>query len=83
MPEYTYTDELGHIVTMTHKMMYNGPVHCTQCGGEMWKRPQLVAVTWGGLPPSSGELSPTIADHVRNADRNRDDYLRRKEEQAE
>ena len=25
MPEYTYTDNLGHVVTLTHEMMYNGP----------------------------------------------------------
>ena len=80
MPEYTYTDDLGHVVTMTHEMMYNGPVHCSLCGGLMWKRPQVVAVNWGGLPPSKGEPHPDIAQRIRDEQRNRDEFRKRKEE---
>lgn len=83
MPEYTYKDANGHVVTMTHEMMYNGPVHCTLCGGEMWKVPQIVAVTWGGLPPSQENIHPNIAGHIRNVERNRDEYRHKKEQRDE
>lgn len=71
MPEYQYKDENGHVTTVTHRMLYSTGIVCTTCDAEMWRVPQPVLVTWGGLAPSAGDLAPDVQDIVNNADRNR------------
>ena len=71
MPQYQYKDENGHMTTVTHRMMYSTGIVCTTCDAEMWRVPQSVMVTWGGLPPSGGDLAPDVQNIVNNADRNR------------
>lgn len=71
MPEYLYTDELGHLSTVTHEMFYNGDVICDQCGAEMWRKPQPINVTWGGLAPSKGEVNPEVQHLLDTADERR------------
>lgn len=74
MPQYLYIDQFRHHVTLTARMGYTTGVICATCGAEMWRKPQAVSVTWGGLRPSQGELSHEIQDHIRDVDRKRDRY---------
>ena len=80
MPEYLYKCPEAHTTSITHPMLFNGAISCTICNGQMWRVPQSVTVTWGGLAPSeAGEMSPEVADHINNADRKRDEYQAMKE----
>ena len=75
MPEYTYTDEQGHVTTITHRMLYTTAIICAVCDLEMWKRPpQIAGVLWGGLPPSAGDTIPEFREFVDTADERRDRY---------
>jgi hypothetical protein len=71
MPEYIYKDTRGHTTSITHRMLYSTGIVCTTCDADMWRVPQRVTVTWGGLAPSAGEPAPEVQDIVNNADRNR------------
>ena len=79
MPEYVYTDG-KHTKHATHPMEWSTGVICTLCGAEMWRKPQVAAVIWGGLPPSGGEPAPDIQQHLRNIDKSRDDFEREHDE---
>ena len=74
MPEYLYKDESGHTKKVIHRMMWSTAIVCTTCDAEMWRVPQRVTVTWGGLAPSAGDLAPDVQDIVNNADRNRAEF---------
>ena len=74
MGEYLYIDDEGHEVTITHRMLYTTGIICGTCGAEMWRRPQSPYVTWGGLPPSSGEMSPEIKNLIDTAPERRDKF---------
>jgi hypothetical protein len=67
MGEYLYIDEQGHNLTVTHRMLYSSSVVCDACGAEMWRKPQPVSVTWGGLAPSGGELAPDVQELIDTA----------------
>jgi hypothetical protein len=60
MPEYIYTDAYRHEQTATLPMTSTAVVICTACGAQMWRKPQPISVTWGGLRPSQGEIHPDI-----------------------
>lgn len=76
MPDYQYTDQNGHIYHATHRMLYSTGVTCTVCGAEMWRRPQPVMVSWGGLAPSQGDM-PLVGKHlIATADERRDAFLK-------
>ena len=77
MPDYTYTDTCGHVETHTQPMFYSTGVICAACGLRMWRKPQLFSVTWGGLRPSQGELSPVIQQVLDTTDERRDAYYER------
>lgn len=74
MPEYLYKDANGHTTSVVHPMMWSTGIVCTTCDLDMWRVPQPVTVTWGGLPPSAGDLSPGVRNMVDNADRNRAEF---------
>jgi hypothetical protein len=73
MPNYTYTDGM-HTTTVTHRMLWSTAVVCATCGADMWRKPQAVTVLWGGMPPSGGELSLEIKQHMNNVDESRDKF---------
>jgi hypothetical protein len=50
----------------------DNPHVCPICDGQMWRKPQVVTVTWGGLKPSDGEHSPEFTNHINNIDQIRD-----------
>ena len=77
---YTYMDGDGHVVTMDHRMLYTTSVICNQCGAEMWRKPQPVNVTWGGLAPSQGQIQPNIQELIDTADERRDKFNAEHEE---
>lgn len=72
MPEYVYMCSNKHETIVTHAVMESPQIVCAACGLNMWRKPQLFVVNWGGLRPSQGELSPAIANHIRDVDHNRD-----------
>jgi hypothetical protein len=74
MPEYTYKDTSGHITSVTHRMLYSTAIVCTTCDAQMWRVPQSITVTWGGLAPSAGEPAPEVQDAIKNVDRNRAEF---------
>ncbi len=71
MPNYKYKDASGHHTTVTHRMLYGTAVVCTTCDADMWRVPQRITVTWGGLAPSAGDLAPEVKAAINNEDRNR------------
>jgi len=80
MPEYLYTDEESHTVTVTHPMIYSTGIVCAACGLEMWRKPQAFTVTWGGLAPSQGEMSNPIRRHLASVPEKRDKFAEKHEE---
>lgn len=72
MPEYEYLCPNGHHETFTERMFYSTAHICIACGSMAWRKPQLINVTWGGLKPSAGDISPAIAEHVANAEANQE-----------
>lgn len=74
MPEYIYMDKNDHRQTMTLPMAYSEPVICSVCGATMWRKPQAVAISWGGLRPSQGEIHPNIQHMINDAPRRREEY---------
>jgi hypothetical protein len=58
----------------THRMLYTTSIICGTCGAEMWRKPQPVTVTWGGLAPSGGEPSPAVQELLRTAPERRDAF---------
>ena len=83
MPEYTYTDGENEIIVI-HSMEWDGII-ISGSGVEMWRKPPSgVHVNWNGPSPSQSEhQSPIIKDHIKNADRLRDEYLKNKEQRKE
>ena len=79
MPVYVYKCESGHEWERVERMCYGTAVLCPECEREMHRVPQRVAVTWGGLKPSGGELAGPIQEHLANVDRNRDRFNARHE----
>lgn len=81
MPEYVYRCRgCGSHRTVKHKMNYEGDVSCEKCGEIMRRVPQLLAVTWGQLPPSAGELHPNVKHLINNASERREGYEARMEQ---
>ena len=76
MPEYTYVCLNGHYETITEPMLFDGEHLCGICDAEMWRKPQAVNVVWNGLPPHrEGERGHELSQHLRDVDKNRDNYL--------
>ena len=73
MPTYVYTAQCGHKIEIKHSMFSKEPMVC-KCGLWAWKVPQLTGVNWQGLPPSAGELSPEIQQHINNLPASRDKF---------
>jgi hypothetical protein len=80
MPEYLYVDGEGHLATVNHRMLWSTGVVCTTCGAEMWRKPQPVAVVWGGLPPSGGDLNPNVQELLDTAPERRERFEAQHEE---
>lgn len=78
MPEYIRTCKSGHKFDIIEHMLYSTAVLCPECNGTTWRKPQALAVTWGGLPPSRGELSPKIKALIDDAPRRRDQEVAHK-----
>lgn len=74
MPVYEYKCENDHHTTVTHRMFYTTAIICIACDEEMWRVPQPINVTWGGLAPSQGEYSPEIKAHLATLDQQRDEF---------
>lgn len=81
MPEYTYTDPQHHEAVMTISMKSTAVVICIACGAQMWRKPQLINVTWGGLRPSQGEIHPNIHALINGRSRRLEAEAREKEQQ--
>lgn len=62
---------------VVHGMKEDPYIRC-DCYAKMHRVPQNFLLNWNGLAPSQGELNPEIKNHIRNADRGRDNYLRLK-----
>jgi hypothetical protein len=73
MPTYVYTAQCGHEVEIIHPMNSTERMIC-KCGLWAWKKPQPVRVNWQGLPPSAGELSPAIQQHINQLPESRDKF---------
>ena len=71
MPDYLYSCG-EHRQRERHRMLYSTAVLCGECGNEMHRVPQAFAVTWGGLPPSSGERHPDVQAAIDNVDERRE-----------
>lgn len=80
MPTYTYIDANGHTETITEPMFCNAVHLCAACGLEMWRKPQAVSVTWGGLKPSGGYRSPEVQNLLDTVDERRDKLAQKHEE---
>lgn len=83
MPNYTYTD--GKIeIQVTHPYEWDGTI-ISGTGVVMWKKPPTgVAINWGGLSPSALEnQSPELQQHIKNADRARDEYWKNKSQRKD
>lgn len=79
MPKYTYTD--GKVeIDVTHPLDWDGEI-ISGSGVRLWRKPPTgVSVNWGGLSPSAAEWqSPEIGQHVKDVERKRDQYYKRKE----
>lgn len=80
MPKYIYRCPACDKKTeISHSMNEDFSV-CKTCGGKQHRVPQPFLVNWNGLPPSVGESPQAVQDHLRNRERNLDDYYQRKEE---
>lgn len=79
MPNYTYTDG-EHEISVTHPFDWDGVI-ITGAGVQMWRKPpEGVGVNWNGPSPSAMEgQHPDIKNHVKNADRLRDEYKEQKD----
>ena len=70
MPLYVYrcTGEAHHEHDVLEGMLDGEIEHlCPDCGERAFRKPQAVAVTWGGLKPSQGELPPNIQRSIDEA----------------
>ena len=74
MAEYDYIDGEGHQVTIRHRMLYTTSILCDICGAVMWRKPRALAVTWGGLAPSQGQLDNSIQNLVDTAPERREGF---------
>lgn len=74
MPEYLYTCPEQHEATITERMLYSTGHVCAACGLEMWRKPQITTVVWGGLAPSEGEPAPAVRELIDTADERRDKF---------
>lgn len=74
MPNYTYTDG-NETITVIHPFDWGGVI-ISGSGVQMWRKPpQNVGINWNGLSPSASEgQSPELQEHIKNADRMRDEY---------
>lgn len=79
MPEYLYRDRRGHERWVFQRMLYSTATMC-DCGLLMQRVPLPVAVNWGGMRPSRGELHPKIRRLIETAPERRDAFARRHEE---
>lgn len=59
MAVYVYIDSQGHQLTMTQPIDADDELVCDACGEVMWRKPQMVAVTWAGGKPSENERQDT------------------------
>ena len=87
MPTYIYKCPRTHTleISMTFSQAIAAPtLPCPTCKRLMYRVPQLFSVNWGGLPPHlEGTRSAAVKDLINNADRNRDEYLAKKESRHE
>lgn len=77
MPEYIYhCVECGYEEEVTEPMIIEAIHICPDCGAIVYRRPQVVAVNWGGLKPSQGELHPNIKQIINDAPRRRENEVK-------
>jgi hypothetical protein len=74
MPSYVYKCENGHTQDVIHRMLYTTGIVCVVCDARQWRVPQPITVTWGGLAPSGGNISPQVEAHINGADRARAEF---------
>jgi hypothetical protein len=56
-------------------MTENPVIYCQTCAAVMFRKPQAVAVNWGGLPPHlEGTRSPAIQSMIANEQQNREEF---------
>jgi len=83
MPDYIYICPRGHTTAVNEPMMANAVHICPEedCGLEMRRKPQTVAVNWGGLKPSDAEQRAPIVQEMIDRDhvKGREEYARYKE----
>ena len=77
MPTYTYKCLNGHEWDVVEPMLAPEAVTwCGICDAEAFRKPQVVAVIWNGLPPHrEHERGSELDQHLKSTDRNRDEYL--------
>ena len=83
MPNYTYTDEAGHIKDVRHGQLENSTVVCA-CGSDMWRMPSNVNhVSWsGGLSPTDAvNRSEEVSEFINpnNVAKRRDEFERKRD----
>lgn len=82
MPRYDYhCDGCGAQIEQHHSMFEGVPVLCPDCGRKMRRLiVTMPRVNWNGLPPHLDRgHGPAAQDLLSNVDRNRDEYLQKKE----
>lgn len=77
MPVYVYADSAGHQREVAHRMLYTTGVVCA-CGLAMHRVPQAALINWNGNRAVGG-TGPAVLDRLRNQDRYRDEYRRKKD----
>jgi len=81
MPDYVYKcPQCQATRDISHRMLYTTGILCLVDSRPMYRIPQLIRVNWDGPAPSQWEMSPSVKQHVANADRDRGEYLRFKYE---
>lgn len=74
MPEYIYRCVCKNEIEVTEPMVTDNQHFCEVCHMRMWRKPQPVTIHWNsGLPPSAGEFSPEIQNHLDNVDQIREE----------
>jgi len=71
MPDYIYRCHNGHETEIPENMIVPWRVVCLECGAAMLRKPQVIRVNWGGMPPSAGEIHPHIKEIINDAPRRR------------
>ena len=76
---YTYICDNGHTSEVIHSMKQDPVITCAACGLIMHRKPQRVAVNWGGPLPSAGGVAPQVQDLLNTRSERLDNYQARKQ----